>query len=69
MRLVLQLQRTTDSGQRIGEAAYTAIDLPHGCGLDAATDEIEKAAELFKRGALELYRANTEGREPVLSGV
>jgi hypothetical protein len=68
MTLILTITPTDDNGQQqIGTAIHTRMFLPHGCGLDVATEQIEKSAELFKQTALELYRARTEGREPDFS--
>lgn len=68
MNIILTLTPTDDSGQQqIGPNLPIQMLLPHGCGIDVATEQIEKTAEVFKELALELYKARTEGREPVFA--
>lgn len=70
MRLHLILRSADDDNIPIGRPdLHTGLLLPRGCGKDAATIEIEKAANSFKRVALELFEAETEGREPKLDGI
>lgn len=66
MKIVLRIDTFTDSGHPTGAPLHTGFLLPRGCGIEIATTEIGKAAEGFSKMAIELFKADTEGREPKL---
>lgn len=59
MKLFLRL-----SAEGSPEKWATGIEIARGCGLDEATKQIEKMVASARELTLELFKADTEGREP-----
>lgn len=62
MRIYFQLQTANDQGAFLSPPLVLGIELPWGCGIDSAKEEIEKAVQKTRDKALELYVAAMEGK-------
>lgn len=66
MRILIQVTSVHDEPGRIGIQYHDSIDLPFGCGMAHAEVSIGDACSALHKLAMELHKANTEGRKPEL---
>jgi hypothetical protein len=66
VRILIQVTSVHDEPGRIGIQYHDSIDLPFGCGMAKAEIAIGDASSAFWKLAMELHKANTEGRKPQL---
>jgi 3-dehydroquinate dehydratase len=66
VRILIQVTSVHDEPKRCGIQYHDAIDLQFGCGMAHAEIAIGDACSALHKLAMELHKANTEGRKPDL---